>query len=89
MIVDVGAVVGHRPGAVPVAVEGQRHLGPQQLAQAVGVAGALLEHVRRRVRIDPDQPQDRPPLNLLPAKAAEMVGEEIGIAFSGHFTPWP
>jgi hypothetical protein len=88
--VDVGAVIEHRRPALPVAVEGRRHVRPEHLAQAFGVAGAFVQHVARRVWIDPDQPQDRPPRHQLPAKTAEMAGMEVWVTGAGHcFDPQP
>ena len=82
--VDIGVVIGERVLSVPVAVEGERHVGAQDARQAFGVAGAFVELVGLRVRIDADQPQDRAPWHQLPAEAAEMAGEEIRIAAAGH-----
>lgn len=82
--VDVLAIVEQRCLAAPVAMEVEGHLGPQDTAQAVGVAGAFLERVGRRVRVDADQPQDLTPRHRTTAEAAEVAGEEVGVAAAGH-----
>ena len=98
LAVDVGAVVEHRRAAGPMAVEVERHLRPQHARQAFGVTGAFVQHValshmlglppavlRVRLQIDPDQPQDRPPLHQIAAEKAEMASVEVRIAGAGHF----
>jgi hypothetical protein len=81
---DIGIVAGQRRLAGPVAVEGQRDLGAQHGAEAIVVAGAFLQHIRRRIRIDPDQAQYPAPGNQLAAEAAEVAGGEVRIASPWH-----
>ena len=83
--VDVLAVIKEGGRAFPVAVKVQLHLGAEYFAQAVGMAGAFLQHVWRSVRIDAHDAQDRAPGNKLTAEPAEMPGRKVRIAASRHF----
>jgi hypothetical protein len=56
--------------AVPVAVESERHLRAQDVAQAFGVAGAFLLHEGRLAGVDAKQAQDAAPGHRLAAEAA-------------------
>jgi hypothetical protein len=51
------------------------------------VAGAFAEHVRRLVRIDPQQAEDLAPADLRAAKPAQMLREHRWIAPPTH--EWP